>query len=93
MSTEIKIDEEFSRIAPMLTEEEDRQLEENLLRDGCREPLSLWGDILVDGHIRYRKCQKHGIKFDTVEIKLNSRDEAREWIVNNQLGRRNLLDF
>lgn len=93
MNTEIKIDEEFSRIAPKLTEEEDRQLEENLLRDGCREPLSLWGDILVDGHIRYRKCKKHGIEFGTVNIQLNSRDEAREWIVNNQLGRRNLPDF
>ncbi len=89
----IIINEEFAKLAPKLADEEYRQLEENILKDGCREPLSLWKGILLDGHNRYKICQKHKIKFDTVDIKVDSRDDANIWIINNQLGRRNLTAF
>jgi len=70
------------------------QLRANLKADGCREPLVIWptsaGPILLDGHNRYEICQQQNIHFDTVEIELASREEAATWIINNQLGRRNL---
>lgn len=31
------------------------------LADGCRDPLVLWGDVLIDGHNRYSICTKHGL--------------------------------
>jgi hypothetical protein len=89
----ITIDQEFARLVPKLADEEYSQLEKNIIKDGCREPLSLWQGILLDGHNRHKICQKHNIQFETVEIKLGSRDAAKEWIIRNQLGRRNLTDY
>ena len=39
---EIEIDPEFQAMIPPLAEEERRQLEENIIRDGCRDPLVVW---------------------------------------------------
>lgn len=39
---EIQIDQEFQAMIPPLAEEERRQLEENLKKDGCRDPLVVW---------------------------------------------------
>lgn len=45
---------------------------------------------MIDGHNRYEICQKHGIEFKTVEKEFENRDVVIDWIINNQLGRRNL---
>lgn len=39
---EIQIDPEFQSLIPPLAPEERRQLEENLKKDGCRDPLVVW---------------------------------------------------
>lgn len=38
----IQIDTEFKALIPPLAADELRQLEENILRDGCRDPLVVW---------------------------------------------------
>ena len=92
----IRIDKEFESLIPPLSDDEFKQLEENCLRDGIRDPLILWslpnGDnILVDGHNRWKIAAKHGgMSFTTKCMKFDDRDEAIIWIVDNQLGRRNL---
>ena len=45
---EIIIDEEFRFLLPVLDEETFRLLEENILEHGCRVPLVLWNNILID---------------------------------------------
>ena len=89
----IIIDEEFRDLIPPLTEEEREQLETNLLGDGVRDPLVTWNGILIDGHNRYEIAQKYGLDFKVVEMEFGSRDEAKIWVVYNQLGRRNLSDW
>jgi len=89
----VTLDKEFQKLIPELLEDEYNKLEQNIIQDGCRDPLSLWEGILIDGHNRYKICQKLNIKFSTIEIKLNSRNDAKIWIINNQLGRRNLAPF
>lgn len=86
----INVDKEFSILIPPLSAEEMNQLEANILQDGCRDPLVLWNGTLLDGHNRYRICQKHGLNFTTHEIGLTDREAAIDWIDKNQLGRRNL---
>jgi hypothetical protein len=77
-----------------LKKEEYAQLEKNILKEGCREPLTVWPNkntnILIDGHNRYKICSKHAISFKISEIFFKNIDEAKIWIINNQLGRRNL---
>jgi N6-adenosine-specific RNA methylase IME4 len=92
----ITIDPEFKKLIPALLPNELTQLEENILRDGCQEPLSIWAhngvNILIDGHNRYTICKKHHLPFETVTVSLPNRDHAELWIDNRQLGRRNLTD-
>lgn len=89
----IVIDNEFRALIPPLSAEERAQLEANILADGCRDPLVTWGEVLIDGHNRHEICTKHGLPFDVVEHEFSSRDDAIEWIINNQFGRRNLSDY
>ena len=86
----ITVDPEFKSNIPPLSDEEFAQLEKNILADGCRDPLVLWGQLLLDGHNRYAICTKHGLPFNTVQKEFASRDEALDWTDANQLGRRNL---
>ena len=87
------IDNEFKGLIPPLTDEEYKGLEESILKDGCRDALVLWGEILVDGHNRYEICTRHNIPFKTVQMGFAGRDEAKLWMMQNQLARRNLNDF
>lgn len=90
---QLSIDPEFQSLIPPLAADEYAQLEANLLADGCRDPLVIWDGVIVDGHNRYRICQQHGIPFAVTEKTFASREDAIIWIVNNQLGRRNLTDY
>ena len=86
------IDEEFRSLIPPLTAEERAGLEENLLRDGCLDPLVVWREqqILLDGHHRKEICDQYGIDYAIREISLPDREAAADWIDAHQLGRRNL---
>ena len=88
----LKIDPEFQSQIPPLTDDEFKQLEENILKEGkLISPLIVWNNTLVDGHNRYAILQKHPeIYFSTMPLRFENREEAIAWICRNQLGRRNL---
>ena len=88
----LKIDPEFQSQIPPLTDDEYKQLEENILKEGkLISPLIVWNNPLVDGHNRYAILQKHPeIYFSTMPLRFENREEAIAWICRNQLGRRNL---
>ena len=88
----LKIDPEFQNQIPPLTDDEYKQLEENILKEGkLLSPLIVWNNTLVDGHNRYAILQKHPeICFSTMPLPFESREEVLAWICKNQLGRRNL---
>lgn len=91
---QIIIREEFKALIPPLTAEELEQLEENILKEGVRDPLVIWpvadSFILVDGHNRFSICQKHGLDFPFKKVEFKDDEEVRGWMIKNQLGRRNL---
>lgn len=86
----ITIDKEFKSLIPPLTADEYAGLEESILNEGCRDALVVWNGLLVDGHNRYEICTKHNTPYSTVERDFTDRNEAIEWIIKNQFGRRNL---
>ena len=90
----IQVNNSFRALIPPLSAEERAQLEANLLADGCREPLALWGDVLLDGHNRYEICTRLGIDYRVVQVDgIQTESDATLWIVRNQLGRRNISDY
>jgi hypothetical protein len=86
----LKTDPEFRSLIPPLSTEELSQLETNLIADGCRDPLVVWGETLVDGHNRYEICTRRSLPFQTKPIEFPTREAAMDWMDANQLGRRNL---
>ena len=89
----LKIDEEFQKLIPELTKEESDTLEELLLKEGCREPICVWNDYIIDGHNRYFLCHKNNIPFNFQEVPdLKTKEDVLDWMCANQLGRRNISE-
>jgi len=88
----LKIDSEFRDLIEPLTSDESQGLESNILKNGCLDPLKVWKgqNILLDGHNRYKICQKYNIPFQVIELEFATREDAFNWIIRNQLDRRNL---
>lgn len=91
----ITIDKEFKELIPPLTAEEYAQLEENCVREGIRDPITIWetpsgNRILVDGHNRFEIAAKHGLTWTENIMHFDLREDAMAWIIRNQLGRRNI---
>jgi phage N-6-adenine-methyltransferase len=89
----LKINPEFKSLIPELSAEEYSQLEMNILQDGIREPISVWRDTIIDGHNRFEIACKHDLDFKTEQYNFESENHVILWIIKNQLGRRNLIDY
>ena len=92
MTQTLRIDPEFKAQIPPLTQEERKQLEENILAEGeLLAPILVWNGTIVDGHNRYEILQSHPeIPCSVRNLELETRDEVLAWICKHQLGRRNL---
>ncbi len=85
-------DESLKALIPPLLPDERQLLEENIARDGCRKPLCVWNNIILDGHDHYEICTRLGIPFCVSYIFLKSREDAVIWICVNQLRRCNISE-
>lgn len=90
----ITINENLRSYIDPLSADEYAALEQSLLKEGCRDALVLWGELLVDGHNRYGICQKHGLPFNTIQNdSFQSVEDVHLWMIDNHLGRRSVSDF
>ena len=92
MTRTLHIDPEFKAQIPPLTQDERKQLEENILAEGeLLAPILVWNGTIVDGHNRYEILQSHPeIPCSVRNLDLETREEVLIWICKHQLGRRNL---
>ena len=90
---ELTINPVFDSVLPPLKEEELKKLTNHLIEEGCRDALVTWNGVILDGHNRYRICWEHNIPFEYSEIECESETAAKLWIIDTQLGRRNVPDF
>ena len=92
----LTIDETIRRTLIPLRDDELQLLEQSVLAEGIRDPLVVWNRngeyVLLDGHHRYELAQKHGLSFNIVEMEFDAASEAVQWVMRNQLARRNLTD-
>ncbi len=96
----IQIDEELRSYIPPLKPEELSGLEESIREEHVRDKLMVWQNeegtyVLVDGHNRFSILQKlyqEGLKinYQTEIASFPNREAVKDWMINNQLGRRNL---
>ncbi|MDI9880991.1 hypothetical protein [Flectobacillus longus] len=103
----IQILEELRDFIPPLSDEESQQLEQNILKYGCKDALLVWETtlsvaglsttedatpayILIDGHNRYRICQANQLNFNIQLLSFSNLKEVKDYMIDLQLGRRNL---
>jgi len=92
--TTFDISKELEEFLPSTSEDERRTLRESIAVEGCLQPLVVWqeGKVLVDGHNRYRICVELGVPFTIAERSFPDIEAVKEWMLVQQLGRRNLSD-
>jgi hypothetical protein len=91
------IDHEIETLLPKLTPEEAEQLRLNITSSGRIDPLTVLviggkERVLGDGHHRLIIAEGEGIDYATIEVEVPDRAAAIQWVIDNQLGRRNLTD-
>jgi len=86
------VDPEIQSLIPPLTAEERDGLEASITREGCRDPLVVWCEagVLLDGHNRHDICRRLGKPYNTTGLSFADRSAALAWVIENQIGRRNL---
>ena len=85
----LKIDPEFQSQIPPLTDDEFKQLEENILKEGkLLSPLIVWNNTLVDGHNRYaiRSETSRNLLFHHAAPRLQSREEVTRLDLQKSAG-------
>lgn len=88
----LKTDKDFKNLIRPLRRQEYLALEQSLRSQGCRDPILVWNDYIVDGHNRYSICQKYGIPFEIQEMEFFCKEEAIAWICSRQLKRKNITE-
>jgi len=89
----IKVLTEYRNYLPPLSADERKNLETGIREHGILTPLVLLkgGTFLLDGHNRLDVAKKFGFK--TVPITIQATNNPIEWILRNQLSRRNLSEL
>lgn len=105
VKSSIEILPELQAFIRPLTDEQFGQLEQNILAHGCQDALILWetsaydlgrGEselsvyVLIDGHNRYKICKKNSIDFKIMLKTFESIEAVKEYMIDLQIGRRNL---
>ncbi len=82
---------EMEQLLPPLSEEQFSSLENDILENGCYTPIIVNEDmVIVDGHNRFRVCEKHGLPYRMLVFSFTDLLEAKQWALDTQKGRRNL---
>lgn len=99
----LKVDKEFEDLLPVLAPEELEKLENSILQYGMLDPIKIWQEpntgewIIIDGHNRYNILKKHNIDWHywqdyKIMAELETREDVKQWMLEQQLGCRNLSD-
>lgn len=100
---DLTVDEEFEKLLPVPMPEELENLENSILQYGMLDPIKIWQEpdtsewIIIDGHNRYNILKKHKIDWHywqdyKIMGELETREDVKQWMLEQQLGRRNLTD-
>lgn len=97
METDLHISHRLRQLLPSLSKDERATLRANIEKAGrVREAIRWWFDgdqkVIVDGMHRWDLLTGTDIPYETEELHFGSYEEAEIWILENQLGRRNLFE-
>ncbi|MEA5460888.1 hypothetical protein VB796_17645 [Arcicella sp. LKC2W] len=102
----IIIVDELNELIKPLQEDEYEQLKANILQNGCQDTIKIWQTfekvinpnhesdeeifVLVDGHNRFKICQENQIPYNISILNFETLEDAKSFMIDLQLGRRNV---
>lgn len=89
----IRVDPKIEALITPLKEDQLAILEESLLAEGrAISSLWLWGDLLVDGHNRFRLCKQHKLAYEVTQVYEDAEDieDVMDRIRRDSLARRHM---
>lgn len=86
----LQINKDFTNLISPYTKREYLELEEQLLAEGCTEPIITWHGCIIDGLTRYEICLRHDIPFDVKEMRFSCKEAAYAFVCKKQLLRKDL---
>lgn len=89
----LQIKEKYKKLIYKIDNDEFKDLENNCIKEGIREPIITYNGFIIDGHNRYEIAQKHNLDYKTIEMQFDTETDVEGWMYLNQLGRRNLNDW
>ena len=90
--SELQVNQEYENLLPLLLDEDLKNLEKSILKDGILHPFIINPDkVVLDGHHRLIICQRHSInEVPVIERSFNSDLEEMEFVISFNLHRRHL---
>jgi N6-adenosine-specific RNA methylase IME4 len=100
----LRTDSRIRDLIPPLSEDERDRLKASIEIDGIRDAIVTWNppgglSCILDGHNRYAIAKEleretgRPVGYLIEPLNFHTIEEAQRWVINNQLGRRNLSDF
>ena len=86
----LRTDPDFIFLIQPTTQKYKDRLEEYIVDNGCPEYITIWDDVILDGHIRYNICKEWSIPFRVKSVEFNDRNLAISFICRTQLNRTDL---
>ncbi|UHG94116.1 hypothetical protein [Spirosoma oryzicola] len=105
IKNQILVLDKLRDLIPPLANDEYDQLQQNILKHGVKDPLTVWETtpaaaqvdtdtsplfVLIDGHNRYSICQQYKLDYRINLVRFSTLDEVKDYMIDYQLGRRNL---
>ena len=82
---DLKVDDEFKRLSPQMPNEYLQQLETSIHSDGCKEPIDIWNNTILDGHKRHNICLHCNYPLMIRLHSFSCKEEAIIWICQRHL--------
>ncbi|MCC8014011.1 MAG: hypothetical protein LIO87_02355, partial [Eubacterium sp.] len=89
---DLKTDKEFRSLVFPADQKYYDNLEEDIFNCGCKNPIIVWENIIIDGCKRYEICKNWELPFTIKYMNFNNRFEAVSWICQNQLQRDDITE-
>ena len=88
----LHVNTEYENLLPPLTDEDYKNLEKSILKDGVIHPFIVNPDnVVLDGHHRLRICKSHSIcEVPFIERSFKTDLEEEEFVISFNLNRRHL---
>ncbi len=80
----------ISDLIQPVSSQEYEALELNLIEYGCKNPIVVWNNYILDGHKRYAICAEYNIPFTILIAPLTLLSEAVSFVCENQLKRKDI---